>query len=90
MNFKGLFLLSFAYLGVSKEVINMYTTICLICKNEFAIPFSDFRYKDIKYSRGIHHVCNKCGKMVQEEYQKITGLNPDLIDFYDKNLRSRS
>lgn len=74
----------------SKEVINMYTTICLICKKEFAIPFSDFRYKDIKYNRGKNHVCNDCGKMVQEECQKTTGLNPDLIDLWDKILRTRS
>ena len=68
----------------------MYTTICLICKKEFAIPFSDFRYKDIKYKRDKYHCCDKCGKMVQEECQKITGLNPDMIDFIDKILRSRS
>lgn len=68
----------------------MYSTICLICKKEFYIPFSDFRYKDIKYNRGKHHVCNDCSKMVQEECQRITGLNPDMIDFYDKILRSRS
>jgi len=68
----------------------LYTTTCLICKKEFAIPFSDYRYKDIKYNRGKHHICNKCGKMVQDECQKITGLNPDMIDVWDKVLRSRS
>lgn len=64
----------------------MYTTICLVCKKEFAIPFSDFRYKDIKYKRGKHHVCDQCGKMVQEECQKITGLTPEMIDVWDTVL----
>lgn len=68
----------------------MYSTICLICKHEFFIPFTDYRYKDIKYNRGKHHVCNKCGKMVQDEAQKMTGLTPEAIDFYDKVLSSRS
>lgn len=68
---------------LSKFPENMYTTICLICKKEFAIPFSDFRYKDIKYNRGVH-VCDDCGKMVQEECQKITGLSPELIDLWEK------
>ncbi|MDD3270259.1 MAG: hypothetical protein PHX14_13155 [Syntrophomonadaceae bacterium] len=68
----------------------MYTTICMICKKEFGIPFSDFRYKDIKYNRNKHHVCDSCGKMVQDEAQKITGLTPELIDFWDKVLQSRS
>lgn len=67
----------------------MYTTTCLICKKEFAIPFSDFRYKDIKYKRGKNHVCDNCGKTVQEECQKITGLTPELIDIWDKVLRYR-
>ncbi|MCE5346527.1 MAG: TetR/AcrR family transcriptional regulator [Bacteroidales bacterium] len=61
----------------------MYTTTCLICQQKFAIPFSDYRYKDIKYNRGVHHVCNDCGKMVQEECQKITGLTPELIDLWE-------
>lgn len=65
----------------------MYTTTCLICKKEFSIPFSDFRYKDIKYNRGKYHTCNECGKMIQDECQKITGLNPELIDVWDKVLR---
>lgn len=68
----------------------MYTTICMICKKEFGIPFSDFRYKDIKYHRSANHVCDKCGKMVQDECQKITGLTPEAIDFWDKVLSSRS
>jgi hypothetical protein len=68
----------------------VYTTICLICKKEFGIPFSDFRYKDIKYKRAVHHTCDKCSKMVQEECQKLTGLTPEMIDVWDKVLRSRS
>ncbi|MDD2620222.1 MAG: hypothetical protein PHC92_06100 [Syntrophomonadaceae bacterium] len=68
----------------------MYTTICMICKKMFGIPFSDFRYKDIKYNRGKNHVCDKCSKMVQEECQKITGLSPEVIDLWDKVLQSRS
>lgn len=51
----------------------MYSTICLICKKEFTIPYSDFRYKDIKYNRGKHHVCDKCSKTVQDEAQKNNG-----------------
>lgn len=64
----------------------MYTTICLICKKEFAIPFTDFRYKDIKYNRAVNHCCDKCNQMVQEECQKITGLTPEMIDVWDKVL----
>ncbi len=40
-----------------------YSAECLICKKDFQIPFSDFRYKDIKYNRGAYHVCDDCGKM---------------------------
>ncbi|MGE5390837.1 MAG: hypothetical protein ACM3PE_07205 [Deltaproteobacteria bacterium] len=68
----------------------MYTTICMICKKEFAIPYSDFRYKDIKYHRSANHACDKCAKMVQDECQKITGLTPEMIDFWDKILSARS
>lgn len=67
-----------------------YIAICLICKKEFAIPFSDFRYKDIKYNRSLNHVCDDCGKTVQEECQKITGLSPELVDFWERVLRYRS
>lgn len=62
----------------------------MICKKEFEIPFSDFRYKDIKYNRSVHHVCNQCAKMVQDECQKDTGLTPELIDIWDKVLQARS
>lgn len=68
----------------------MYTTQCLICKKEFVIPFTDFRYKDIKYKRGRHHCCDKCSQMVQEECQKITGLTPEMIDLWDKLLSKYS
>lgn len=68
----------------------MYASICLICKKEFAIPFSDYRYKDIKYNRGNYHICYECEKMVQDECQKVTGLTPELIDVWDKVLRARS
>ncbi|MEA4926904.1 MAG: hypothetical protein VB084_16545 [Syntrophomonadaceae bacterium] len=68
----------------------MYTSICLVCKKEFDIPFSDFRYKDIKYNRNKHHVCNQCSKMVQEECQKITGLTPEMIDVWDTVLSKYS
>lgn len=64
----------------------MYTSICMICKREFEIPFSDFRYKDIKYKRSVNHCCDKCGKMVQEECQKVTGLTPEMIDVWDAVL----
>lgn len=67
-----------------------YSTTCLLCKKEFSIPFSDFRYKDIKYNRCEYHVCDDCGKMVQEECQRITGLHPELIDFWEKYERSKN
>lgn len=67
-----------------RNASNEYNTTCLICNKEFSIPFSDFRYKDIKYKRSVHHVCNDCGKMVQEECQKITGLSPELLDLWEK------
>lgn len=73
-----------------ERVRAVYTTICLICKREFAIPFSDYRYKDIKYNRGRSHVCDKCTQMIQREAQQITGLNPDLIDEHERVLRLRS
>lgn len=66
-----------------------YTTTCLICKKEFSIPFTDFRYKDIKYNRCEYHVCDDCGKMIQEECQKITGLHPELIDIWERYERSK-
>ncbi len=66
-----------------------YSTTCLICKKEFSIPFSDFRYKDIKYNRCEYHVCDDCGKMIQDECQKITGLHPELIDLWEKYERSK-
>ncbi|MEA4926899.1 MAG: TetR/AcrR family transcriptional regulator [Syntrophomonadaceae bacterium] len=72
-------------IGVEK----LYTTTCLICKKEFSIPFSDYRYKDIKYKRDVHHVCNDCGRMVQEECQKITGLSPELVDAWEKLLAKK-
>ncbi|MGE5396608.1 MAG: hypothetical protein ACM3MK_03605 [Chitinophagales bacterium] len=68
----------------------MYSTICLICKRKFYIPFTDFRYLDIKYNRDKGHLCDECNRLVQDEAQKITGLNPDLIDLHDKILRARS
>lgn len=70
-------------------VILLYTSTCLICKKEFGMPFSDFRYKDIKYNHGKQQVCDQCGKAVQEEYQKITD-SPEMVDLWDKVLRSRS
>lgn len=66
-----------------------YSATCLICKNEFSIPFSDFRYKDIKYNRCEYHVCDDCGKMIQDECQRITGLHPELIDLWEKYERSK-
>jgi|GEM_PF-332258 len=71
---------------LSNSLEKMYTTMCLICKKEFGIPFTDYRYKDIKYKRDVHHVCNDCSKMVQEECQKITGLSPELVDIWEKML----
>lgn len=67
----------------------LYTTTCLICKKEFSIPFTDYRYKDIKYQRDVHHVCNDCGRMVQEECQKITGLSPELVDAWERLLAKK-
>ena len=75
--------------AAEKKATNEYTTQCLICKQEFAIPFTDYRYKDIKYNRSVHHVCDDCGKMVQEECQKITGLTPVLVDLWDKILSQK-
>jgi AcrR family transcriptional regulator len=74
-------------LSTSQE--KMYTTMCLICKQEFAIPFTDYRYKDIKYNRGVHHVCDECGKMVQEECQKTTGLSAGLVDIWEKIMSQK-
>lgn len=74
---------------LDKGAVSLYTTECLICHKEFGIPFTDYRYKDIKYSRCVHHVCDDCGKMIQEECQKITGLSPELIDFWERYERSR-
>lgn len=61
-----------------------YTAECLICKKDFRIPFTDFRYKDIKYNRGAYHVCDDCGKQIQKEAQSITGLTPELVDYWEK------
>lgn len=72
-----------------KEAVSLYTTICLICKQEFAIPFTDYRYKDIKYNRDVHHVCDDCGKMVQKECQMMTGLTPEFIDIWEKVLSKK-
>lgn len=72
-----------------KATDHPYSATCLICKKEFSIPFSDFRYKDIKYNRCTYHVCDDCGKMVQEECQKITGLHPEMIDLWEKYERSK-
>ena len=74
---------------LAKGVGSEYTTLCLICKQEFAIPFTDYRYKDIKYNRGVHHVCDKCGKMVQEECQKATGLSAGLVDIWEKIMSQK-
>ncbi|MCX6826897.1 MAG: TetR/AcrR family transcriptional regulator [candidate division Zixibacteria bacterium] len=73
---------------VGKEAVSLYTTDCLICKKEFGIPFSDYRYKDLKYHRDVHHVCDDCGRKVQEECQKITGLTPEMVDIWEKVMRS--
>ncbi len=64
----------------------LYTAICFMCNKEFGVPFNDFRYKDIKYNRCEHHICDDCGKKVQEECQKMTGLSPELIDIWEKLL----
>ncbi len=64
--------------------LSEYSAECLICKKDFRIPFTDFRYKDIKYNRGAYHVCDDCGKMIQEEAQLITGLSPELIDIWER------
>jgi len=82
-NQSGLELEGVLNLPLSTRPEKLYTTICLICKKEFPIPFTDFRYKDVKYNRDAHHVCNDCSKMVQEECQKITGLTPELIDLWE-------
>lgn len=74
---------------LSTSAEKMYTTTCLICKKEFGIPFNDYRYKDIKYKRDAHHVCNDCGKMVQEECQKATGLTPVLVDIWEKIMSQK-
>lgn len=73
-----------------KGAVSLYTTMCLICHKEFGIPFNDYRYKDIKYNRCVHHVCDDCGKMIQEECQKITGLSPELIDIWEMYERSKN
>ncbi|MGE5390838.1 MAG: TetR/AcrR family transcriptional regulator [Deltaproteobacteria bacterium] len=65
-------------------VLGEYSAECLICKNEFSIPFTDFRYKDIKYNRGAYHVCDDCGKMIEGEAQMLTGLSPELLDVWER------
>ncbi|WP_276661751.1 TetR/AcrR family transcriptional regulator [Syntrophomonas wolfei] len=67
-----------------KGALSLYTATCLICHREFGIPFTDYRYKDIKYNRCAYHVCDDCGKKIQEECQKITGLSPESIDFWER------
>jgi len=67
----------------------MYTTICLICKKEIAIPFSDFRYKDIKYNRGKPFVCDKCSFTIRDETNMTKDINGDTNNI-DKILRARS
>lgn len=64
--------------------LDEYSAECLICKNEFSIPFTDFRYKDIKYNRGAYHVCDNCGKMIEDEAQMLTGLSPELLDIWER------
>lgn len=66
-----------------KGELDEYSAECLVCKKQFHIPFNDFRYKDIKYNRGDYHVCNDCGKMIQDEAQMLTGLTPELIDLWE-------
>jgi len=73
---------------LSTSLEKMYTTTCLICKKEFAIPFTDYRYKDIKYKRDAHHVCDDCGKLVQKECQIMTGLSPEMLDIWENLMRS--
>jgi len=75
-------------LNPQPSVERMYTSICLICKKEFGIPFSDYRYKDIKYKRDAHHVCDDCGKLVQKECQIMTGLSPEMLDIWENLMRS--
>jgi hypothetical protein len=67
----------------------MYKTICLVCKKEFTIPFSDFRYKDIKYNRGKPHVCDKCCFTIRDDANKVKDINQDT-NHIDKILRERS
>ncbi|WP_054697019.1 TetR/AcrR family transcriptional regulator [Syntrophomonas palmitatica] len=67
-----------------QEGLDEYKAECLICKKDFQIPFTDFRYKDIKYNRGAFHVCDDCGKTIQDEAQLITGLTPELIDIWER------
>jgi len=64
--------------------LSEYSAECLVCKKEFSIPFTDFRYKDIKYNRGAYHVCDDCGKMIQDEAQLMTGLTPELLDIWER------
>ncbi|MGE5398200.1 MAG: hypothetical protein ACM3MK_11795 [Chitinophagales bacterium] len=64
----------------------MYLAVCLICKKDFGIPYNDFRYLDIKYKRSIYHTCDDCSHMIQDEAQKVTGLNPYMIDIWDRIL----
>lgn len=63
-----------------------YSAECLICKKDFTVPFTDFRYKDIKYNRCAYHICDDCSKMIQDEAQLVTGLTPEMIDLWAKVL----
>lgn len=69
---------------INEGKLGEYTAECLICKKDFRIPFTDFRYKDIKYNRGAYHVCDDCGKQIQKEAQLITGLTPEMVDIWEK------
>lgn len=90
MGMPALFILAEEMIIERKGVMNMLKTTCLICKKEFAIPYSDFRYKDIKYNRNKNHICNQCSFTIREEAIKISGINPDELDYFDRILRQRS
>lgn len=64
----------------------MLHVTCFLCKKKYTIDHSDSQYQKIKRNPKAYYVCKKCNKSMKEEAQQKTGINPDMIDKYDKYL----
>ncbi len=62
----------------------MLKTICFLCKKEYEIDQTDLQYEKIRKNPKAYYVCKSCNQSMQREAQQKTGLNPDMIDKYDK------